>query len=180
MLTRIEEIALLARCVVGDDRRAFGRLVEAYQPGVRRMLLNLTRGDTSLTDDLAQETFLKAYLNVQNFKGLSSFSTWLYRIAYNEFVGHTRHQHEQAMEASTLATLSTGSEQLDTDALAVRQAIATLGEVERVVVTLFYLEDLPIKQISQIMQLPQGTIKSHLHRARAHLAVALGEKTLTN
>lgn len=59
MLTKWEELRLVARCVAGDDRRAFERLVEEYQQPLRRFLLNLTMGNASLTDDLAQDTFLK-------------------------------------------------------------------------------------------------------------------------
>ncbi len=88
MLSKLEEIKLVSQCALADNRRAFGRLVEAYQPRLRRFLLNLTMGDENLTDDLAQETFIKAYLGIRSFKGFSGFGTWLYRIAYNEF--HTR------------------------------------------------------------------------------------------
>ena len=88
-MKKIDELRLIAQCALGDSRQAFGQLVEAYQSQLRRFLMNLTSGDEALTDDLAQETFLKAYVNVRNFKGLSSFATWLYRIAYNEL----RHHH---------------------------------------------------------------------------------------
>ena len=60
VLSKVEELKLIARCTLGDDRRAFGALVEAYQPEVRRFFLNLTLGDEALSDDLAQETFIKA------------------------------------------------------------------------------------------------------------------------
>ena len=88
MLTRVEEIKLLAQCALADNRVAFGRLVEAYRTDITRFFLNLTLGDHALSDDLAQETFIKAYLNVRGFKGLSKFRTWLYRIAYNEYYSH--------------------------------------------------------------------------------------------
>ena len=61
MVTRLQELSLIARCVAADDRRAFGQLIAAYSDGIRRFLLSLTRGDVSLVDDLAQETFIKAY-----------------------------------------------------------------------------------------------------------------------
>lgn len=71
MISKIEELSLIARCVAGDSREAFGRLVVAYEGGLRRFLLNLTLNDASLTDDLAQESFLKAYLSIRSFKGIS-------------------------------------------------------------------------------------------------------------
>ncbi len=92
-LSRLEELALITRCLAGDSREAFGRLVVAYEGGLRRFLLNLTLGDASLTDDLAQETFLKAYLAIRSFRGVARFKTWLYSIAYREFLTYRRGQH---------------------------------------------------------------------------------------
>ena len=71
MLSKIDELKLLARCALGDDRHAFGALVEAYQNDIRRFFLNLTFGDVALSDDLSQETFIKAYTSIRSFKGLS-------------------------------------------------------------------------------------------------------------
>ena len=75
----------VSQVVIADDLCSFDRLVQKYQSPIRRFLLNLTLGDTMLSDDLAQETFIKAYLNIRSFQGISAFSTWLYRIAYNTF-----------------------------------------------------------------------------------------------
>ena len=90
MLTKVQELALLARCVAADDRDAFGKLVAAYSDDIRRLLDTLTRGDTPLVDDLTQEVFIKAYLSIRSFKGIARFRTWLYRIAYNEFISYLR------------------------------------------------------------------------------------------
>lgn len=101
MLNKWEELRLIARCVAGDDRQAFGQLVEEYNDGLRRFLLNLTLGDASID---------------------------------------------------------------------VQQCLKILSEPERTAVLLFYLDDRPIKEISAIMQMPQGTVKSHLSRAKAKMA----------
>ena len=69
-MTKWDELKLIAQCVAGDDRRAFERLVVEYNDDLRRFILNLTLGDAALTDDLAQDTFLKAYLSIKSFKGL--------------------------------------------------------------------------------------------------------------
>ena len=74
MLSKLEEIKLVSQCAFGNNRGAFGKLVEAYQPQLRRFLLNLTMGDENLTDDLAQETFIKAYTGIRAFKGLSALA----------------------------------------------------------------------------------------------------------
>ena len=170
-LGRLQQLKLIAQCVVGDDRDAFGQLVEAYQPQVRRFFLNLTSGDAMLTDDLAQETFIKAYLGLRSFKGLSDFGTWLYRIGYNEFYDHVRRTREQATDQwETLADDPGQDSAQSIDAsLTVDEALRHLNPTERVVVTLFYIEDQPLKRIASITGMPEGTVKSHLHRAKVHL-----------
>ena len=127
-------------------------------------------GDAFLSDDLAQETFIKAYINIRSFKGISSFSTWLYRIAYNEYYNEKRRKHEESIPhsddgAEILPAESTNPYSTDAQ-LTVQAALGSLNETERTVVTLFYIEDLTIKKISSIMQSPEGSIKSNLFRAK--------------
>ena len=170
MLSRLDEIRLLSQCALADNRDAFGRLVEAYQQRVRRFLLNLTTGDEMLTDDLAQETFIKAYVGIRGFKGLSSFGTWLYRIAYNEFYSHTRrHQEEHVEDISRMDEFSTAATDAIDATMTVQEALTRLNGNERVAVTLFYIEDQPLKQVSKIMQMPEGTVKSLIHRAKGKM-----------
>ena len=182
VLSKIEELKLIARCTLGDDRRAFGTLVEAYQPQVRRFFLNLTLGDEALSDDLAQETFLKAYLNVRSFRGVAKFSTWLYRIAYNEFCSWQRKtQHEASLpdgldenfdadyyDASGDQCYS-ATDSVDAH-IDVWRSMRVLSDTERTLVTLFYIQDYPLKKIMEITCLPEGTVKSYLSRAKAKLA----------
>ena len=182
VLSKIDELKLIARCTLGDDRRAFGTLVEAYQPQVRRFFLNLTLGDEALSDDLAQETFLKAYLNVRSFRGVAKFSTWLYRIAYNEFCSWQRKtQHEASLpddldenfdadyyDASGDRCYS-ATDSVDTH-IDVWRSMRVLSDTERTLVTLFYIQDYPLKKIVEITGLPEGTVKSYLSRAKAKLA----------
>ena len=170
MLSKLDEIRLLSQCALADNRDAFGRLVEAYQPRVRRFLLNLTMGDEMLTDDLAQETFIKAYVGIRGFKGLSSFGTWLYRIAYNEFYNHTRKHHEDHVEdIATMGDVSTASTDAIDASMTVQEALTRLNENERVAITLFYIEDQPLKQVSKNMQLPEGSVKSLIHRGKTKM-----------
>ena len=167
-MKKIDELRLIAQCALGDSRQAFGQLVEAYQSQLRRFLMNLTGGDEALTDDLAQETFLKAYVNVRNFKGLSSFATWLYRIAYNEFYSHARAQHptQELDNATADEAMTDRSAQATEASLTVRAALAQLDETERAIITLFYIEDLPVKRVAQIVSMPENTVKSHLRRGK--------------
>ena len=90
------------------NKKAFDQLVRKYQSSVRRFFLNQTGGDQQLSDDLAQETFIKAYTHITNFKGISSFSTWLMRIAYNVFYDEIR-SRKQTDDIDTTAVKNTSS-----------------------------------------------------------------------
>lgn len=175
MLTRVEEIKLLAQCALADNRDAFGRLVEAYRADITRFLLNLTFGDAALSDDLAQEAFIKAYLSIRGFKGLSKFRTWLYRIAYNEYYAWLRRRHEERLDdyGQLAGSLSDPAPGNCDDKMDVQAAIRQLTDAQRAVVALFYIDDLPINKIAQITGMPTGTVKSHLSRAKAKLAQLL-------
>ena len=85
---------LVARVLLDDDHHAFAELVRNHQSSVRGLLRQLVRADVSLADDLAQETFLRAYKNLRSFRGEARFSTWLYRIAYNCFREDARKRKE--------------------------------------------------------------------------------------
>lgn len=170
MLSRLEETALITRCIAFDDHRAFGRLVDAYSPGLRRFLLHLT-GDCDLADDLAQEAFIKAYQGIRNFQGLARFKTWLYRIAYREFYSYIRaNRPTEALEsAGEVAVMEKAVDRVDASC-DVGVAMLRLPAVERTLVLLFYMEDRPVKEIAEITGLPSGTIKSYLSRARGRMA----------
>lgn len=177
MLSKLEEIALIARCVAVDDRRAFGRLVDEYNPGLRRFVFNLTMGNASLTDDIAQETFIKAYGAIKSFKGASRFGTWLYAIACREYANVLRRRSELPMnEALPQLTIDSrddaGLAEMRHD---IQVGLKALSPAERTLIVLFYLEDKPIKDIMRITNMPEGTIKSYLSRAKAKMAKALND-----
>lgn len=170
MKGKIEEIKLIAQCIATDNREAFSRLVTMHQEPLRRFILNLTGGDYCLTDDIAQDTFIKAWTGIRSFKGLSGFRTWLFRIAINEFVSYRRKTQISVGYGSNVSDDSYDSPARPHDAtdarLDVASAIGILSDTERMVTLLFYLEDMPLKQICKITGLPEGTVKSHLSRSR--------------
>jgi len=180
MIGKLEEMKLLALCMATDNRDAFSRLVLAHQQGLRRFILNLTGGDACLTDDLSQETFLKAWLGIRSFKGLSGFKTWLYRIAINEFMSYRRKNSAELasdVELSSITLPEHNSAQSSIEAkMDVAALMKMLSDAERIVTLLFYLEDVPIKKICSITSMPEGTVKSHLSRARSHMAKILNVK----
>lgn len=166
MNRRLEEIKLIAQCALADNRQAFGRLVDMHTPTVKRFIANLVNGDMALTDDLAQETFIKAYLSIRSYKGLSSFSTWLYRIAYNEYVSWMRKHRESAIDE--IPDVAAEEDECDRSA-ALREALDRLPEPHKAIITLFYIEDQPIKKIAVIMDMPENTVKVYLMRGRDRL-----------
>ena len=93
-MVEFNDIALVTQVAVFRNKKAFDQLVRKYQSPVRRFFLNQTLGDEQLSDDLAQETFIKAYVNITKFRGMASFSTWLMRIAYNVFYDEVRKRKE--------------------------------------------------------------------------------------
>lgn len=173
-MKQLNDLTLIAQVVVFHNTRAFDQLVKKYQSPMRRFFLHLTCGDSELSDDLAQETFIKAYTNLATFKNLSSFSTWLYRIAYNEFYDYLRsHKETSGIEEKEVdnqwsITQKNIGEQMD-----IYNALGVLKEMERTCITLFYMEDQSIEKIAGITGCPAGTVKSHLSRAKEKMATYL-------
>eukprot|EP00906_Rhabdomonas_costata_P000519 RCo000668 len=100
-MSNADDLKWIMQVTLLGNKDAFDPLVRKYQSPIRRFFLNLTMGDSSLSDDLAQETFIKAYLQLKSFQGLSGFSTWLFRIAYNVFYDSIRaqkHQNETSLD----------------------------------------------------------------------------------
>jgi RNA polymerase sigma-70 factor (ECF subfamily) len=161
---------LVSRVTLLGDRKAFNRLVEAYQSPVRRFFFNLT-GDGELSKDLAQDTFVKAWLNIGSFRAAAKFSTWLYRIAYNLFCDHERVRKPVAGVSAAVIGERMTADTPDKDfSMDFARALTILKEDERTAMLLFYMEDQSVDTISKIMNCPAGTVKSHLHRGKEKLA----------
>lgn len=158
------DLSLVVQVAVGGNRRAFDELVRRYQSPVRRFFLNLTLGDGQLSDDLAQDTFVKAYLNITKFRGLSSFQTWLMRIAYNVFYDYRRKKN---VECEMLNEGCTQHTSLKMDLYA---ALALLKPDERTCITLQLIDGYDIRQVAKITGLKEGTVKSHLSRGKEKMA----------
>lgn len=172
-MSKIDDILLVSRATAFRDKRAFGQLVEKYQSPVRRFFLGQTLGDVQLSDDLAQDTFVKAWLNICNFRGAATFSTWIFRIAYNTFYDYKRSLHaESNLETKEVMTKTNdnSSGELHID---LYKALEILSPPERLCVSLQCIDGQSIDRISSITGLAEGTIKSHLHRGKDKLATYL-------
>ena len=173
-MAELNDIALVTQVAVFHNKRAFDQLVRKYQSPVRRFFLNQTLGDEQLSDDLAQDTFIKAYVNITKFKGLSSFSTWLMRIAYNVFYDDVRARKQTEDVDTSISALrqtsSNGDSNLKMDIYAAR---ALLKPDERTCITLQLIDGYPIDEISKITGIPDNTVKSHLRRGKEKMTVYL-------
>ena len=153
-------------------RERFIDLVRAEQESLRRFLLALCGGDASLADDIAQDALVRAYVASGSFLGLSKFSTWLLRIAYNCYVDHHRKPRLETVSSDTKQALSVpATDETDSGFRHQRlyQALESLPEKEKASIVLHYFEDRSIKEISSILEIPQGTVKYYLSTGRNHL-----------
>ena len=167
------DISLVAQVAVFGNKRAFDELVRRYQSPVRRFFLSQTLGDSQLSDDLAQDTFIKAYTNIRSFKGLASFQTWLMRIAYNVFYDYTRKRQLAVSDwqlAESQQPIANSQQPISMDLYA---ALALLKPDERTCITLQLIDGYDIAGIAKITGLKDGTVKSHLSRGKEKLATYL-------
>lgn len=176
------------RACQAGDRRAFDDLVERYKDIVYAVAYRFTK-DQDLALDLGQEVFVRAYRGIRSFKGRSSFSTWLYRIAMNTCIDYTRKRSrsvESRIVPEEVAEYA-GSEPLterrqygpDDRALSselgeqIQAAIDALPEYHKTVFVLREIEQLSYKEIAEVVGCSIGTVMSRLHYARKKLRVML-------
>ena len=171
----LSDISLVTQVAVLHNKKAFDQLVRKYQSPVRRFFLNQTLGDEQLSDDLAQETFIKAYVNITKFRGMSSFSTWLMRIAYNVFYDDVR-SRKQTEDIDTSSAVRQSSKSGDSNLkMDIHAALALLKPEERSCITLQLIDGYPVDQISKITGINENTVKSHLKRGKDKMANYLKE-----
>jgi RNA polymerase sigma-70 factor (ECF subfamily) len=157
---------------------AFGQLVQKYQDRLFNTLIHVT-GSVQEAEDVAQEAFIQAFVKLQTFQGRSSIFTWVYRIAFNLWVTRQRRRRptmsiEGNQESTGTEPTDTGERPLDRlereeRAQQIHVAIASLSEDHRTILILREMEDCDYETIAEILDLPVGTVRSRLHRARLHL-----------
>lgn len=173
-MTTNEEARLIAAARRGESR-AFAALVDANQQAVRGFLRRFT-GDGLDGDDIAQEAFVTAWARLDRFEGKSSFRAWVvgigYRIARDARRARTR---ANMRDRAWLEHQDGESEALLEDRIALADAMAELPEDQRAAVALCLGEGFSHGEAAGILNLPLGTVKSHVTRGRARLLAALGE-----
>jgi RNA polymerase sigma-70 factor, ECF subfamily len=164
-----DEYALIERCRTGDDI-AFGELVERYKHLVYGMVWRLTT-DRSQTDDLAQEVFLKVYRGLPYFRGEARLSTWIFRI-----VANVCSQARARQAAETIGPPPSAEPGRPDAAFAdlelrdrLTKAIAQLPEQYRLLIAAHYLDGVQYEALAETLDIPVGTVKTHLYRAKRRL-----------
>ncbi len=174
------DAALVARIKAGSDTAAY-ELVRRYQRPVFNLVARMVH-DPTLAEDLAQDTFLKAFTHLASFDAAFKFSNWILKIAHNTAIDCLRRgrpaatvldEEDPASGLDSLKSSTPGPQALAERhelAEALDSAIDGLRPGYREVVVLRYQEDLDYDEIAEVLDLPVGTVKSYLHRARAELA----------
>lgn len=157
-----------------DSRESFLAFYEAHVVKVRGLLFRLA-GESAL-GDLVQEVFMKAWENRKKFRGESEASTWLYRIAYNSAIDYLRRNKKRTYELpeDIYDETSLETEQVGKDL--VEKILQSLDLEQRTLVVLFYLEERSVLEISKILEIPEGTVKSRLSQARTKISQYLEKK----
>lgn len=185
-----EDRALVRRAREGDQR-AFAEIAKRHKHGIERMIRPLVRSaPTDELEDLVQEALTKAFLHIHSYSEEYAFSTWLYRIATNHAIDYLRRRKLNAFSISAPPTQSTHKsddepreyeiadtswvpEELmvsDERTRLIEEAIEKLPDNYRKVIRLRHSDDLEYEEIAKVLKIPMGTVKVHLHRARALLA----------
>ena len=180
----------LVRRTREGDRDAFRELVERYQRRVAALAVGMLRSREDALD-VVQETFTKAYQNLDRFKGDSGFYTWLYRIAFNLCVDHQRREGKftdlrpGVDETGEIAPLPVADGPRPDEPFQrvrsaeigrrVEQAMRELTPDHRAVILLREVEGLSYEEISRVLDCPKGTVMSRLHYARRQLQSRLRE-----
>ena len=180
----VNDDAQLIDATLAGESAAFGKLVTQYQDRLVHALHHLV-GSAEDARDVAQDAFVQAFVKLETFRGRSAFYTWLYRIAFNLAMSHRRRQRPIASIDQMKDSI--GSEPMDSDGspdrhlmqqervAQVHAALAQLSDEHCAVLVLREMENQPYDAIAEILELPVGTVRSRLHRARIQMRDELTE-----
>ncbi len=178
MLKKIHDHSLVKATLRGDSN-AFAKLVSLYSGRVRALGLSFFKNETD-ADDFVQDVFIKAYTALSSFRFESQFSTWLIRIAYNIAINaiNRRKQCLSLAEESEILDPSVGTE--DTvvrkiTAEAIRAELKNIPEQYAICLDMYFFYDMSYVEISEVIDIPVNTIKSHVFRAKKLLRERLKE-----
>jgi len=175
------DLALVAQTKEGDAE-AFSHLVRRHQRIVYNLAYRFMR-DPVLAEDMAQEAFLKAFRLIKGFRGDSSFSTWMYRVTSSVCLAELGRRKKRGEVALLPGHVdkghSPGYENADVPEL-IRRCVSKLRNNYAEIITLYYLKEISYEEIAQVMQIPMGTLKTWMHRARKELRKVVEKEMFSN
>jgi RNA polymerase sigma-70 factor (ECF subfamily) len=170
------DATVLALLREGDGARAFAAVVEAFERRIYRLCYALLR-DAAQAEDAAQETFIRVWRALPGFDGRAALATWLYAIARNRCltaIGRRRDQLSLSEpDVAALAEAAAAESDADAPGELLRELVDALPERYRRAITLFYYGERSIAEVAHQLGVPEGTVKTNLHRARAALLAQL-------
>ena len=181
LMTGLNDSDLIKKTLKGDDH-SFSLLVDKHKDFVFSMAVRILQNE-QLAEEVAQDSFLNAYKALKSFEGKSKFSTWLYRITYNVALNALKKENRNRVffsdqEPEEYMSYSI-SNQINDSTLddverndmgdIVRECIAKLPSKFASILTMYHLNQMKYDEISELMRLPIGTVKSHIHRGRVML-----------
>lgn len=174
-----EDLALVTRTKAGEVE-AFSELVRRHERVVFNLAYRFMR-DATLAEDMTQEAFLKAYRLIKGFRGDCTFSTWLYRVTCSvcltELKRRRKRSEVELLPGGRDVPVATGATDSWDAAEIVRRCVGRLPDHYATIITLYYLQEISYEEIAQIMNIPLGTLKTWMHRARLQLKTVV-EKEL--
>ncbi|WP_178987801.1 RNA polymerase sigma factor [Winogradskyella schleiferi] len=172
---------ILINAIKNGDTNAYAQLVDLYKDLVYTLALRMLKHREE-AEEVAQDAFVKVFKSLDNFKGDSKFSTWIYKVTYNTCLDrikkNKKYLNNVAIDEFTFNKLDVIDNALENMIMNEKQAlirncVAELPEETSALLTLFYFEDLSLDEISQITNIEANTLKVKLFRARKKLAVIL-------
>ena len=178
-----EDQQLIVRTLNGD-MQSFRWLVARHERLVAHIAGRIIQDESEL-EEICQDIFLKAYDKLDTFRGDAKFSTWIASIAYRMSINHAKKRKVRQVEISEIRNLAgdevSGQERMEnSDRKAwLEVAISELPEAQRIVITLFHLQEMSYEEVAEITGMPVGTVKNYLFRGRKRLKELL-EKDLNS
>lgn len=179
-MIELSDQQLIDLVLKAGNQRAFALLVNRHQSGLRASLRQWCQND-ALADDLAQETFLKAFRKLETFQSNAKLSTWLYRIAYNTFLDYKKIKKNTFQDTfgdiDDVQTAHAGEMEQYHQSRDLNNAMAQLPEAQRQSIDLCYTQGFSHSEAADVMQCPVGSVKSHIQRAKQKLKSVLSMTT---
>lgn len=163
------ESQLVARVQQDNDHHAFEQLMRQNQSPIRQFLRRLTQQNQAIADELAQETFLKAFVQIKTYRGEGKFLSWLFKIAYQQFISTTRKKSELTNTATEDQTDDGKFESRLVAEKTVKDLMKHLKHDECATLLLHFSHGLSHPEIAMVMQIPLGSVKTLIRRSRLKL-----------